>query len=548
MLLKALKFFNSFPKKERIIFLAAAFVFLISLIIALVKISQSKTTFIPVEGGEFIEGVVGQPVFINPLFSGNNEVDNSLVKMLFSDLRSLSDNYKESEDGTIIDIRLREDIFWQDSQPITSDDVIFTINAIENSGILSPLALSWKGIKAERISEREIKIDSPNKYAYFKNIVLGLRLIPKHIFGSIPVENIRLSNYNLEPISSGPFKFDGLETRRDGFITGYYLAQNDKYFGKKPYLKKFSFKFYANEEDLISAFNSGEINGFNLTRYEKSKDIIVPHETIEIKMPRYYAIFINQFNNPLLKDKNLRIALDWAIDKKQIIEKIFSGRALLINGPIFEKGINTANEQEFSPEKSKKILISSGWQQNEKGVWTKTENEKIYALETNLTVHPTPFLMETAKLIQEDWQKIGIKTNIINTDSSTFNKEILEPRNYEMLIFGNIYGETPDPFSFWHSSQKFAPGLNLSLYEDENADYLIETSRTELDPEKRFSGFSKLQSLIYEDKPAIFLYSPYYIYIANKSLRGFEDESISLPSDHLQNIVNWHVKTARVFK
>ncbi len=548
MLSKALKFFNSFPKKERIIFLAAAFVFLVSLIVALVKISQNKTILIPVEGGEFIEGVVGQPVFINPLFSGNNEVDNSLVKMLFSDLRLLSDNYKESEDGTIIDIRLREDIFWQDSQPVTSDDVIFTINAIENSGILSPLALSWKGIKAERISEREIKIYSPNKYAYFKNIVLGLRPIPKHIFGSIPVENIRLSNYNLEPIPSGPFKFDGLEKRRDGFITGYYLVQNDKYFGKKPYLKKFSFKFYANEEDLISAFNSGEINGFNLTSYEKVKDIIVPHETIEVEIPRYYAIFINQFNNPLLKDKNLRIALDWAIDKKNITDKIFGSRALLINGPIFEKGINTTNEQEFSPEKSKEILTSLDWQQNEKGVWTKTENEKTYALETNLTVHPTPFLMETAKLIQEDWQKIGIKTNIINTDSSTFNKEILEPRNYEMLIFGNIYGETPDPFSFWHSSQKFAPGLNLSLYEDKNADYLIETARTELDPEKRFSEFSKLQSLIYEDKPAIFLYSPYYIYIANKSLRGFDDELISLPSDHLQNIVNWHIKTARVFK
>lgn len=522
--------------------------FFSSLIVGLVKIIQNKTTLVPVEGGEFIEGVVGQPVFINPLFSDNNEVDNSLVKMLFSDLKSLSDNYKESEDGTIIDIRLREDIFWQDSQPITSDDVIFTINAIENSGILSPLALSWKGIKAERISEREIKIYSPNKYVYFKNIVLGLRPIPKHIFGNIPVENIKLSSYNLEPISSGPFKFDGLEKRRDGFITGYYLVQNDKYFGKKPYLKKFAFKFYANEEDLISSFNSGEISGFNLTQYEKLKDIIVPHKTIEVKMPRYYAIFINQFNNPLLKDKNLRIALDWAIDKKNITDKIFGSGVLLINGPIFENGINIANEQEFSPEKSKEILISSGWQQNNEGSWLKTENGKISALEMNLTVHPTPFLLETAKLIKENWQKIGIKTNIINTDSSTFNKEILEPRNYEMLIFGNIYGETPDPFSFWHSSQKFAPGLNLSLYEDKNADYLIGTSRTELDPDKRFSDLSKLQSLIYEDKPAIFLYSPYYTYIANKSLRGFEDESISLPSDHLQNIVNWHVKTARVFK
>lgn len=513
---------------------------------------KDKTTLVPVAGGSFVEGTLGQPIFINPILSDANEVDSSIARLLFADLNTLSESHKISPDGKSLDIRLKPNISWQDGFTITSDDVIFTINAISNSDINSPLASSWSGINVERISEREIKITSPAKYAYFPNIVLNLRPIPKHIFGTIPVENIRLSNYNLEPIASGPFKFEELKKRRDGFITDYTLIRNEKYFEEPAFLKNFSFKFYTSEDDLIKSFNAGEINGFSLNQYKKIDKVSVPFQLIDIKMPRYYAIFLNPYNNPVLSEKSLRLTMDWAIDKKDIVEKVFGNHALIVNSPLdksfFMEDYNSTNNHEYSPYKAKESLMSNGWQQNEQGLWEKTTKEGKNVLSFDLIVYPAPFLQETAELIKEYFNNAGIKVEIKTVEASSFVNEVIEPRNYELLLFGNIYGENLDPFSFWHSNQKFSPGLNLSIYEDKNADYLIEAMRSELDPEIREKYLLQLDSLIFEDRPAIFLYSPHYIYIANKSLHGFTDNIISLPSDHLKNITQWHIKSARVIR
>lgn len=554
-----IKLFKSFSRKEYIIFFAVFLVFFISFSLWIVEFINQKTTLTAVAGGNYVEGLVGQPSFINPVLAVN-DIDRDLSGLIFSNLADLAESYKPDKDGKIWRYRLKDGVKWHDGKEITSDDIIFTIETIQNQDVRSSLFQNWQGASVERISEREIELKLPASYVFFKSALEDLRPIPKHIFSDIPVSNLRLSNYNLEPIGSGFYKFLNLKKKNDGYIVLYNLETNGDYFADKPYIKKISFTFYNNESNVIDAFNAGEISGFELSNYENLPKIIFPHQVMSLKMLKYYAIFLNNYSHLSLKEKNVRLALNSAINKLEIIEKVFGGQAEIAKGPLVDgiEGFNNLSADEIinSPaggEKANQILDNSGWLANKDGIREKKIGKDEIKLEFILTVPDVQFLIETAKLIKNDWEKIGVKADISIISLSEINSQLIKSRDYQMLLFGNILGEAPDLYSFWHSSEKFYPGLNLALYENKTADRLIESIRNNFDNDKRNRDLSALQSIIIDDQPAIFIYSPKYIYIAKKTLLGFDsidgqEKFISFSSDRFKNIQKWYVKTVRVFK
>ncbi len=549
-----LQIFKNLSWTERWIFIAACLIFVTSSIFIAVNLLYQDTDLVPIAGGEYIEGLISQPTFINPVLAGSNGSDRDLIELVFSDLLDLTENYKVDESSRTWNIRLKENLLWDDGQPITSDDAIFTIKTIQDSDSRSPLFSMWQEVKSERVSEREIKLILPESYAFFENTLKELKIIPTHIFGSIPAANFRLSDFNLEPIGSGPFKFLSFQKERSGFISEYQLIRNEYYFGQKPYLEKIVFKFYQDEEELIKAFNSGTIGGFGGLNQKNIYKINISHQTFEIRMPRYYAIFFNSYSQDVLKDKNVRLALNYATDRKKIIEKVFDNRALSVEGPLVAGMEGYAAEiypkENFSLEKASQILEASGWQLNPGGIRERNFDKQVKRLEFDLTVPEIPFLVETANLIREDWSKIGVKLNLIVHSPQEINDEIIKTRNYQMIIFGNIFGngDSPDLYSFWHSSERFYPGLNLALYENKTADALIQSIRKTLNNLKRQADLSSLQSIIIQDYPAIFLFSPHYLYISKNWLKGFDERFIPSTSGRFQNVEKWYVKTARVFK
>ena len=546
-----IKLFKSFSGKEYIVFFVAFLVFFISFSLWVVEFLNQITILVAVGGGIYFEGLVGQPSFINPVLAVN-DIDRDLSELIFSDLADLAESYKPDKDGKIWRYRLKDGIKWHDGKEITSDDIIFTIETIQNQDVRSSLFQNWQGVSVERISEREIELKLPAPYVFFKSALEALKPIPKHIFSDIPASNLRLSNYNLEPIGSGPYKFLNLKKRNDGYVILYNLEANGDYFADKPYIKKISFAFYNNETDVIDAFNAGEIHGFGLLSRENLPKIVFPHQVIPLKMLKYYAIFLNNYSHLSLKEKNVRLALNSAINKPAIIEKIFNGQAEIVNGPLVD-GIEGFDNPPAGGEKVNQIFDNSGWLVNKDGIREKKIGKELVKLEFILTVPEVQFLIETAKLIKNDWEKIGVRADISIVSLSEINSQLIKSRDYQMLLFGNILGEAPDLYSFWHSSEKFYPGLNLALYENKTVDRLIESIRNNFDNDKRNRDLSALQAIIIDDQPAIFIYSPKYIYIAKKSLSGFDSidgrgKFISFSSDRFKNFQKWYVKTARVFK
>lgn len=544
---------KSFSRGERLAFFFVLSAFFASSVLMVIGFINKNTEVVPVSGGEYSEGAVGQPSFINPVLATAG-VDRDLTELIFSDLADLAENYRSEENGKVWRYRLKDGLVWQDGEKITSDDIIFTIQTIQNSDAYSPLAQNWQGVDVQRVSEREAIFKLPGAYAFFENILKDLKPIPKHIFGNIPAANIKLSNYNLEPIGSGPYEFSDFKNQPDGYINLYVLKRNDDYSGVRPYLDKINFIFYQKEDDKIKAFNSGAIDGFELADYGKTSKINFPHQIFAPRMLKYYAIFFNSYSHPAFNDKNIRLALNLAVNRGEIIEKIFGNRAAAIFGPLgplFEKDGNMEfnyQKEYFSLEKASTVLEETGWRLNENNIREKKIKEETIKLEFNLTVPEIPFLIETANLIQKNLEKTGVKLNILIRPLSEINNEIIKSRDYQMILFGNILGGNPDLFSFWHSSQRFYPGLNLALYENSAADRLIESIRGNLDGEKQRADLISLQSLIIHDQPAIFLYSPDYLYVTVKKLKGFEEKFIAFPSDRFENIKKWYIKTARTFR
>ncbi|KKS82783.1 MAG: Extracellular solute-binding protein [Candidatus Wolfebacteria bacterium GW2011_GWC1_43_10] len=547
---------KSLSFREKLIFIAALVLFVVSFITLLIQVINRETIQSPDGGGSFVEGVVGQPAFINPVLVKPGTVDEDLVVLIFANVLDLSESIKHSKDFKNWTVRLKENARWQDETPLTSDDLIFTVQTIQNPDTLSPLFSDWQYIKISRISEREISFDLPSSYSLFENLLEKLRPIPKKIFADIAPANIKLSSYNLEPFANGPFTYDQMEKKKDGFITAYYLKANTVYrsIGSLPYLKKFTVRFFENEEGLVGAYNLGTIDGFLATDHSLLSQTSINSSVEKIPTTKYYALFLNPDANLFLGSLKIRRALQLAVNVPLIISQEFEGYAFQEAGPIPPILSSYSSEVEentrYDPEQAKSLIAADGWTRNpETNLWEKSEKNKKYELIVAIKIPDTPLLTKVAQQIQKDWEEIGVKTEITRYDAPAISDEVIKTRDYQVLLFGNIVSREPDLFSFWHSSEKFYPGLNLALYDNSSVDDLIIASRKiAVDDSRREGVLAQIQREVVEDAPAIFLASPQYFYIHKTSRPGVIINLISLPSDRFQKITQWYVKTKRVLK
>jgi len=240
----------------------------------------------------------------------------------------------------------------------------------------------------------------------------------------------------------------------------------------------------------------------------------------KFNIPAYYAVFFNQTESKVLADKTVRLALSYATDKKRIISKILSDKGIQIDSPLLPDWFGytpETNIYEFALEHANNTLEAAEWKDlNNDGIREKTIDGEEIELEINILTTNWPELQQTAELLKEQWEKIGARINLEILDAVTVQQDYIKPRQYEALLFGEVLNADPDPFAFWHSSQRKDPGLNLSVYANDKIDKLLEEGRQSIDQESRKEKYNEFQKLLTEDVPAVFLYSPTYLYPVNK--------------------------------
>lgn len=542
-----------------------ALVYLFGLVLAgstislLLGISNHFLVTIPVKGGMLKEGVIGAPHMVNPILA-TSDADRDLSTLIFSGLlranpdgtlqTDLAESYYISEDGKTYTIRLKKDIVWHDGEPITSDDVLFTIEKTQDPLLNSIERANWDNVLLEKIDDRTLKLTLETAHSPFlQNLTMGI--IPKHIWQSVDSEFFLLSPFNQQPMGSGPYKLGKIKKDDIGIPKYYTLTANEDFTLGKPFIESVRLYFYANEEEMLDALGSGEIANVNSIPPYIATEIEDRFTILTSPLPRVFGAFFNQDRAKIFENHSVREALNISVNRKGIIDTVLYGYATEIAGPLPLTALGYAQEEsvEETPhdkiERARDILEEDDWEYNEEaGVFIKGRDR----LEFTISTEDVKDLTDIATELKRTWEEVGAKVTIQVFEKGTLIRSVIRPRRYDILLFGEIIGRDSDPYAFWHSSQRQDPGLNIALYSDPDVDDLLERARAEVDEKKRAELYTSFQTYIYRDIPAVFIYSPEFTYVLQKDIQNITVGPIAAPHERLLDIHNWYLTTTQVWK
>ena len=521
---------------------------------------------VPFHGGSISEGIIGQARFINPLLA-NSPADQDLVSLIYSGLMrknsdgtvtpDLAEKYEMSKNGLIYTFTLKNKIYFHDGQPVTVDDVIFTINETKDSIIKSPRKVDWDGVSVIKIDDTTIQFTLKQPYSSFlENATLGI--MPAALWNNVPIE---LNNANTNPVGSGPYVIKNIIKESSGVINYYELAAFDKFALGEPYIQTMNLYFYSNENDLIQALEKRTVNQISSITPLNADILKERNYKIESSvLPRVFGLFFNQNQNRLFTDKVVTGAIDQAIDKDKIIREMLFGYGVEIDGPIppniiaYQKlaGENKTPHEEIL-KNVENTLAKNGWTKGTDGFLQKTTTDKnkkktTTTLQFSISTGNAPELTKTAELIKQDLSAVGMKVDIKTFELGNLNQSVIRPRQYDTLLFGQIINRESDLFAFWHSSQRKDPGFNVAIYTNPRVDKILEEAFTTINEQERIKKYAQFESEIKKDMPAIFLYSPNFVYVILDELKGFSISHIISPADRFSNIYSWYTKTQDVWK
>lgn len=544
---------------ERIVAGSCVALLIISGSITGVTILRNKTHLIPQVGGVYHEAAVGQPRYLNPVLAGVNDIDVDITQLVYSGLfrldsdvrlqNDLATGYEVSENQQEYTVHIRADARWHDGEQLTADDVIFTVRSIQTPDYGSPLSSSFQGVEIEKIDDTTVRFKLKQPYAPFL-YSLTIGIIPEHVWSSIAPQNAQLAEQMLKPIGSGPFKFAELVTRRrTGEITNLHLARNEQYYGKHPYLDEISVAFYPTHEEALEALLGGKVDGIgflplHLRERMTSRNSLTVHR---LRLPQYFALFFNQQRSKPLNEAGVRSALTLATNRQQIVEEALRGEGESLHLPIPPDIIAPPQElaePAYNPEAAKQNLAESGWEDHDSDGIREKDNQK---LKLKITTTDWPEYVHTAEVIRDQWKQIGVEVEIESMGAGIIQQAIVQPREYEILLFGEILTANPDPYPFWHSTQTRSPGLNFSLFRDKEVDRLLEEARKLTDTAQRQEKYREFEGRILELNPTIILYRPYYLFATKYTVRGVNPHFAGLPAGRFNNIEDWHVRVRRVW-
>lgn len=519
------------------------------------------------KGGSYTEGLIGNPNLINPILA-TSDVDRDLVRLIYAGLMKfdgsgnlvpdLAAGYNIDASQKIYTFELKNDIKWHDGESVKAEDIIFTFNAIKNQEFKSPYRSSFNGVNVSKVNDNTVQFTLEKPMSGLLSL-LTIGLMPEHLWYSIPAIGAPLSDLNIKPIGAGPYKFKSLTRDSSGNIKSYSLNSYAEYHQGAAYITELSFKFYPDYDTAVTALQNKNVEGLiylpNQYKNTLANNSLNFHS---LSFPQYTAVFFNPNNNALLSDNDFRRALALAIDKERILQEVLNGDGQIIATPIlpgmpgFDSEIKS---EEYSLDKAKELLEKLGWQTSPDHAFrikpnkNAKEGEAVPELSIKLTTIDQSDNTKIISLIKEAWESIGIKTEIEIVPKDRIRQDIIETRNYQALVFGEVLNTASGPYPFWHSSQTKYPGLNLSIFSNKDIDKNLETARNASDEETKIEALKNFQKKLLELNYTIILYNPTYTYPTASRIKGLDSlQFINAPADRFNNINAWYIKTKRTLK
>ena len=523
------------------------------------SLSNYYQTSRTIPGGIFNEGVRGRFTNANPLYA-TSDADATVSRLVFAGLFTynqqgklvgdLASGYSVDTKGTTYTVRLKPHLTWQDGRPLTSRDVVFTYQLIQNPDAQSPLESSWRGISVTAPDARTVVFKLPDGLASFPyNLTNGI--VPRHLLAGIPPPDLRSADFNtVHPVGAGPFTWQAVTVSDNGNPdkTGEQIALTpfDGYQGGAPKLQKFVVQVFATEDQLTKAFKSNKLTaaaGFTSPPKTLLKDHSVMQHSLLLRAAN--MVFFKT-SSGVLADKQVRQALVQAANVPAIIAKLgYSTHAVrepLLTGQLgYDRSLTQAG---FDLTAARKLLDTDGWVTGKDG-WRSKGGQP---LTFSLSASNTPENRSVAHELQQQWRELGANVRVQSQDAADFQSTVAY-HNYDAVLYGISIGPDPDVFVYWDSSQadiRSANRLNLSEWKNPVADVSLEAGRTRRDPLLRTIKYKPFLQAWQQDAPALGLYQPRLLYLTNGPVHGLTRSSINTPPDRLANVQNWEIRQGKV--
>ena len=518
----------------------------------------------PTSGGVYTEALIGSMSRFNPLLDRNNAADRDVNRLLFSGLirfdsrgmplPDLAEAWGTSQDGTIYNFSIRPNAVWHDGTGVTTDDVIFTIDLIKNDISFYPADVKslWDEVEIKRLDEKTMQFRLPEPFVPFLDY-LTFGVLPQHLLGAIPADQIANADFNLNPIGSGPYQFDHLLVE-DGQITGVVLTAFDKYHGQQPYIPQMVFRYYPSSASALDAYRQGEVLGISQITSNVLDDALL-EEKLSLytsRRPELSLIFFNLDNGevPFFQDFPIRQALLMGLNRQRMINDLFQGQAIPADGPILPSSwayYDGIEHLDYDSDAAISALKKEGYVIPAEGGEVRAKEGQFLAF---TLLHPDDALHTAlAEYVQRDWAKLGVRVTLLALPYEQLIHENLDTRQYQAaLVDLNLsYTPDPDPYPFWHQAEATG-GQNYAQWDSRAASEYLERARITANLNERARLYRNFQVIFAQELPALPLYFPTYTFAVDAQVNGVQAAPLYDTSDRLNSISNWHLLTRRALE
>jgi peptide/nickel transport system substrate-binding protein len=511
-----------------------------------------------------VEGVAGHPQFVNPLFSELNDLDRDLCALIFEGLTKVNERneivpllargWESSEDGLVYTFHLRESVRWQDGEPFTADDVVFTLSVLQSPDFpgLPHLSDLWRAVDVKKLDRYTVRFTLHEPYAPFLDYTT-IGLLPAHLLRDVPVAELDHHPFNYVPVGTGLFQIEELTQEHVVLVPNRY----HRLWGQTR-LDRVEIRFYPTYEDILAAYMAGEVMGISRLHAKDVEQVRSDPglQVLSARLSGYSLVFLNLRSSdaPFFQDQRVRQALLYALDRQGLVDRVLQGHGLVIHSPIMPQSwayYPEVKQYEYAPQQAEALLDRAGWvyPESPEAILSdvvrqeaRVRMKKGVPLEFSLLTNDVPERVALAHAIASQWEAVGAHVHVRAMTASELTQEHLGPRTFDAVLSQwHSLPPDPDPYPVWHSTQSEGGGQNYGGFNHRDADEAIEMARQLKDRGKRKELYDRFQADFSEQVPAILLYQSVYTFCVDERVRNVQIAPMLDASGRFRNISQWEV-------
>lgn len=526
---------------------------LVAASVAAIVVDSGPSVGMPAYGGTYVEGVAGVPQYLNPVIAAT-DVDQDVVRLAFSGLTrydqagaivpDLASAFRTESDGRVWTFDIREDATWHDGQPVTADDVVYTVKLLQDRAYVGPYSDAFRGVGVERVSARTVRFGLPDVYGPFADSTT-VPLLPAHLLGDVPYADLARQPFNLRPVGTGAFRVTDVDARQVVLTRNesFYRVRPDR---SRPYLDRVILRFYPSSTEALLALSRGELDGVaglsgaDAARARTLKKVVL----YSLPTDNFVALFLNvRPDKVVFRDRAVRQAIAHAIDRGRVLQVSADGRGTVADQFVPSSSwayVKDVTKYPHSMSEATTLLDAAEWKDRDGDGTREKGGQK---LEFTIATSDEPARIAAAGQIQRDLNAVGMNVSIRTMPFGELVDSAARERRFDALLVEIAVAGDPDPYTFFHSTEVSDPGHNFSGFSTLPIDRALEAARRTFDEAERRERYTEVFRTISREVPVVYLYFSDYLYAHDRQVQGLRIAPLTDPRERFWNAEDWYVRT-----